>query len=159
MSPSSPCVALPSSQMTPVPPSADGKSVANPCCVIVLSRFGATGGVQVFPSVDHATRKSYASGSGPFSCIQCAANEPSGSARTDGTSAELTIRRSLETTIIGADQPAAVRSANFNVDFVPARSTQLSTARSPCTVICGTELFAPAGDVNDSSFSPAGACA
>src|SRR4051812_45976536 len=142
MSPSSPCVARPSSQITPVPPSARGKSVANPCCVIVLSRLGATGGVQVFPSADHATRRSYASGSGPLSTIQCAA-KPSGIARPDGTSAEFTISASLATTVLGIDQPAGVRSANFSDDFLPSRSTQLSTTRSPAVVICGTELFAP----------------
>src|SRR6185436_7684581 len=158
MSPSSPCVVRPSSQMTPVPPSAIGNSVANPCCVMVLSRLGATGAIHVLPSVDQETRRSYASGSGPLSIIQCAA-KPSGIARTDGTSAELTIILSLETTVIGEDQPAAVRSANFSDDFVPSRSTQLRTRRSPATVICGTELFAPAGESIRSTFSAAGDCA
>src|SRR5436190_910658 len=158
MSPSSPCVVLPSSQMRPVPPSAIGNSVANPCWVIVLSRFGATGAVQVFPSVDQATRRSYASGSGPLSIIQCAAKPP-GIARTDGTSAELTIILSLETTVIGDDHPVAVRSANFSDDFGPSRSTQLRTRRSPAAVICGTELFAPAGELTCSTFSADGACA
>src|SRR6185295_614933 len=158
MSPYSPCVARPSSQMTPVPPSAIGNSVANPCCVIVLSRLGATGAVQVLPSPDQATRRSYASGSGPLSIIQWAAKPP-GIARTDGTSAELTIIVSLETTVIGDDQPVAVRSENLSDDFLPSRSTQLRTRRSPATVICGTELFAPAGEVTGSTFSAPGACA
>src|SRR5215471_5003378 len=80
-------------------------------------------------------------------------------ARTDGTSAELTISRSLETTVIAGNQPLGVRSANFSVDFVPARSTQLSTTRLFCAVICGTELFAPAGDASASTLSAAGAWA
>src|SRR5438045_9744466 len=113
MLPSSPCVARPSSQITPVPPSATGNSVANPCWLVVLSPFGATGGVHVLPSADHAIRKSYASGSGPLSTIQCDAN-PVGSARTEGTSAEFTISVSLETTTMGADHPAAVRCENLS---------------------------------------------
>src|SRR5690349_11746318 len=80
-------------------------------------------------------------------------------ARTDGTSAEFTIKWSLDTTTTVVDQPVHVRSANFSADFVPSRSTQLSTMRSPWTVICGTELFAPAGELSDSTLSAAGACA
>src|SRR5260221_681085 len=45
-------------------------------------------------------------------------------------------------TVIGADHPVAVRSANLSADFVPSRSTQLRTTRSPSVVICGTELLA-----------------
>src|SRR3954462_10607837 len=116
MSPSSPWVARPSSQTMPRPPSAIGNSVANPCCEEVLSRCGATGADQLRPSADHARFKLYASGSGPLSSIQCAARGPSGNARTDGTSDELTIRCSLDTITRGSDQPEAVRSANLSAD-------------------------------------------
>src|ERR1043166_2380832 len=80
-------------------------------------------------------------------------------ARTDGTSAELTISLSLATTKAGVDHPLAVRSANFSEDFVPSRSTQLRTTRSPETVICGTELFAPAGEFTASTVNVAARCA
>src|SRR6516225_4961850 len=128
MSPSSPCVVRPSSQTRPRPPFAAGNSDANPCCDTVLSRFGATPADHALPSADHETRRLYASGSGPLSSSQCAANEPSGIARTDGTSAAFTISFSLEMTTAGVDQPVAVRSANLSVDFFPpgpSRSTQL----------------------------------
>ena len=52
-----------------------------------------------------------------------------------------------------SDQPVAVRSANFSADFFPDRSIQLRTTRSPSTVICGTELSAPAGDASGSTTS------
>src|SRR6185312_14959292 len=157
MSPSSPCVARPSSHTTPMP-LWNGNSVANPCCDVVLSVFGGFGVVHVFPSPENATRRSYASGSGPLSISQAAAY-PSGVTRTDGTSAEFTISLSLAMTVIGVDQPVAVRSANLNVAVLPCRSTQLSATRSPAVVICGTELFAPAGDVTASTLSAAGDCA
>src|SRR5215470_17357572 len=155
MSPSSPCVVRPSSQTIPRPPYAAGNSDANPCCETVLSRFGARPADHILPSAEKATRRLYASGSGPLSSNQCAANEPSGIARTEGTSAAFTIRRSLEMTTAGVDHPEAVRSANLSVDFFPSRSTQLITMRSPSTVICGTELEAPAGDGSGSTESAA----
>src|SRR5882672_5076534 len=68
------------------------------------------------------------------------------------------MRRSLEMTIDGADQPESVHSANLSVDFFPAASTQLIRTRSPSTVICGAELDAPAGEVTGSTAGPACAC-
>src|SRR5216684_5878025 len=129
--------ARPSSQTTPKPPLGTSKSDAKPCCVWLLSAYGLTGADQVRPSsFDQESRRVEASGSGPFCCVQCATSAPSLTRRTEGTSAELTMRRSLETTVCASVHPADVRSENFSAPPAPPRppppptpglSIQLST--------------------------------
>src|SRR6185436_4368212 len=108
-------VARPSSHTRPRPAPGAWKSVAKPCWVSVRSWCGLTGVVHVAPrSLEKASRRSYASGSGLFASIHAAASVPSPSGRTDGTSAALTTRSLPEAAVLGADHPDAVRSENLN---------------------------------------------
>src|SRR3989442_1583736 len=50
-------------------------------------------------------------------------------------------------------QPDGVRSANFKEACVPSTSNQLSMARSPRTVICGSVVLAAAGEATGSGAS------
>ena len=127
--------------------------------LIVLSRFGATGAVQLLPSADHAMRRSVR-----FR-VRTTLLHPVRNERTVRHRADRRDVGGVHHQVVARHNghrrrpAAAVRSANFNVDFVPSRSTQLSTSRSPWTVISGTELFALVGELRDSTLNPAGSCA
>src|SRR5262249_25101102 len=142
-------VARPSSQITPTPASRVGKSVANPCCVVVPSWCGDTGAAHVAPlSFDHDILMSYASRCTSVFCSQCATSVRSSTRTTDGTSAELTNQSLPDATLRGSVQPFAARSANFSVARAGAGSaavvsTQLTIAACRTADRFGSEL--PAG--------------
>src|SRR5690606_20540415 len=101
----------PSSQTAARAPAAAGNNETKPCSVAVPSRCGTTWPVHVAPpSAERATCTSYAYVPGPLRTSQCAASEPSGSATTDGKSAQFTKKCGPRATVRAADHAASPSS-------------------------------------------------